>query len=162
MVDGVVYLTLGCKVTRNCSNKVFVTGWHNSQGPQPSQAYIPGPRRTAAIVTLHGSCKFYETQFPTFKGEFPTFDLASPLRIRSDQHLCYQGFQGNADLYGLGIRIGIYLQWVASLLSNNLLPGNRTEFQQIYLLFSNPIYVAALILSLFDSCAFSIEVEILY
>lgn len=31
------------------------------------------------------------------------------------------GFAGNSDLYGLGIRVGIYLQWISSLLTNILL-----------------------------------------
>lgn len=30
---------------------------------------------------------------------------------------------GNSDLYGLGIRLGIYMQWTSSLLANNLLEG---------------------------------------
>ncbi|ORY19257.1 hypothetical protein BCR34DRAFT_209121 [Clohesyomyces aquaticus] len=32
------------------------------------------------------------------------------------------GFLGNSDFYGLGIRIGIYLQWIASLLANYYIP----------------------------------------
>ncbi|TAQ86798.1 hypothetical protein B7494_g4862 [Chlorociboria aeruginascens] len=26
-------------------------------------------------------------------------------------------FQGNSDIYGLGIRVGIYLQWISALIS---------------------------------------------
>ncbi|KAI9737563.1 MAG: hypothetical protein M1834_009718 [Cirrosporium novae-zelandiae] len=32
------------------------------------------------------------------------------------------GFQGNSDLYGFGIRLGIYLQWISSLLANAFVP----------------------------------------
>lgn len=33
-----------------------------------------------------------------------------------------RGFVGNPDFYGLGIRIGIYLQWLGSLMANAFLP----------------------------------------
>lgn len=41
--------------------------------------------------------------------------------IRRNQTICGQGFMGNSDYYGIGIRSGLYLQWAASLLANNLL-----------------------------------------
>lgn len=31
------------------------------------------------------------------------------------------GYVGNSDIYGLGIHVGIYLQWVASILSKTFL-----------------------------------------
>lgn len=92
----------------------------------------------------------------------PEYDQELFLSVRADGELCYQEFQGNGDLYGLGIRIGIYLQWVASLLSNNLLPENRKEHDTAYLIFSTSICAATFVSSFAGSCVFSIEIEILY
>jgi hypothetical protein len=32
------------------------------------------------------------------------------------------GIEGNSDLYGLGIRIGVYLQWFSAWISNTINP----------------------------------------
>lgn len=49
----------------------------------------------------------------------------SNLATRDDEQC---GFDGNADFYGLGIRLGVYLQWTTAFLANTLLesavPGN--------------------------------------
>jgi hypothetical protein len=42
--------------------------------------------------------------------------LPVPLVTRQDFPSC--AIEGNSDFYGLGIRIGIYLQWVTALLAN--------------------------------------------
>ena len=34
-----------------------------------------------------------------------------------------RGFAGNADVYGLGIRLGIYFQWAAQVIANFTLPN---------------------------------------
>ena len=34
---------------------------------------------------------------------------------------------GDPSFYGLGIRIGIYLQWISSLLTNNLIPSGVSD-----------------------------------
>lgn len=47
------------------------------------------------------------------------------------------GINGNSDFYGLGIRIGIYLQWTTAFLSNHLLQesiGSNLETNTIFLL----------------------------
>lgn len=53
------------------------------------------------------------------------------------------GFTGNSDMYGLGIRIGFYLQWFGTILANWIakseVPGMR---------FSNSLFVAATFLAL--------------
>lgn len=93
---------------------------------------------------------------------YPSFDLELYSSIRNNQTVCNQGFLGNADLYGLGIRCGIYMQWVSSLLANNFLSNTRQGIQQVYLVFSLAICLAVLISSSTKSCVFGIEIEVLY
>jgi hypothetical protein len=69
---------------------------------------------------------------------------------------------GNADLYGLGIRAGIYLQWIGSLLANNLLQKSGKELQKVYLIFSFSLCVATYAMSFAGSCVFETEIELLY
>ncbi|KAI1213362.1 uncharacterized protein F4807DRAFT_261644 [Annulohypoxylon truncatum] len=92
----------------------------------------------------------------------PKFGLGEFLNISSNQELCDQGFEGNSDLYGLGVRFGIYIQWIASILSNNFLSESRKEFQKFYLIFSLAICTATFVSSFDEACIFGIEIEILY
>jgi hypothetical protein len=52
-------------------------------------------------------------------------------RQESDQHSAHQNwgcpFSGNSDLYGLGIRLGVYLQLLSTLLANALLSDALRE-----------------------------------
>lgn len=90
------------------------------------------------------------------------FDKDAFQSIQSNSTLCSQGFEGNEDLYGLGIRVGIYLQWIASLVANNLLPESRKELQRVWLVFSLAVCIATMISSFAVTCVFGIEIEILY
>jgi hypothetical protein len=58
------------------------------------------------------------------------------VRQNTDQLYNYCGFVGNPDLYGIGIRVGIYAQWFAALLSNYLPTHYRDEVQSAYFKFS--------------------------
>ena len=91
-----------------------------------------------------------------------TFDMQRFRSIQANQTLCNQGFEGNNDLYGLGIRTSLYLQWLSSFLANNFLPGTRQELRKTYLIFSMAICLATIILSFVQPCTFSIEIEIMY
>ena len=82
--------------------------------------------------------------------------------IQVNQTLCGQGFEGNNDLYGLGIRISLYLQWLSSFLANNFLPETQQQLQNLYLTFSLAICLATIISSFVKNCVFSIEIEIMY
>ena len=71
-----------------------------------------------------------------------TLSLASPLNLANSPNYrrlsprdkdhptwgCH--FQGNSDLYGLGIRVGIYMQLFSSLLANAALPSHVREDMQ--------------------------------
>ncbi|EXJ64485.1 hypothetical protein A1O7_00821 [Cladophialophora yegresii CBS 114405] len=52
--------------------------------------------------------------------------------------------QGNADFYGMGVRVGIYFQWVTSWLANNFLPE-----EIIGSLDTNSIFLLALFSTVF-------------
>ena len=92
----------------------------------------------------------------------PTFDMERFRSIQRNQTLCDQGFKGNNDLYGLGIRISLYLQWLSLFLANNLLPRTRQELRKPYLIFSTAICLVTIITSFANACIFSIEIEIMY
>ncbi len=125
--------------------------------PQQSSLFLPGIYDTqfARTVSVYKNSSMQLEYHPAFNMElFHT--------IRRSQTLCGQGFMGNTDLYGLGIRTGLYLQWISALLANNLLPDIRQELQKIYLVFSLAIYLATIIASFAKTCTFSIEIEIMY
>jgi hypothetical protein len=52
-------------------------------------------------------------------------------------------FDGNADMYGLGIRIGFYLQWFSGIMSSFLAPSEVEGLR-----FSNTFFIAATFLAL--------------
>ena len=58
------------------------------------------------------------------------------------------GFSGNPDFYGLGIRLGVYLQWTTSILAVYLHPEAVSEN-----LDTNTIFVSALFVALLSATA---------
>ena len=52
------------------------------------------------------------------------------------------GFAGDAELYGLGIRIGIYLQWMSSLLTNIFLPYGVSDSLDTNSIFLFALFIA--------------------
>jgi hypothetical protein len=90
------------------------------------------------------------------------FDWERFRSVQDDHTLCNQGFVGNTDLYGLGIRSGVYMQWLSSMLANNFLSTRRQEIQRIYLVFSLAICLATIIASFSKACVFGMEIIILY
>ncbi|KAI1364106.1 hypothetical protein F5Y08DRAFT_221877 [Xylaria arbuscula] len=68
--------------------------------------------------------------------ELTTLQEGLLLSVQNNSTLCSQGFEGNSDLYGLGVRVGIYVQWIASFLANNLLPNSKGKLQGAWLLFA--------------------------
>ena len=90
------------------------------------------------------------------------FDFNAFSEIRNNETLCSQGFRGDQDLYGLGIRLSLYLQWSTSLLVNNMLPQGRHEFRKVYLVYSLALLMTTLVSSFSSSCTFAVEIEILY
>lgn len=54
--------------------------------------------------------------FATAKG-LPLSETMSSIMFPRDQFHC-DSFSGNSNMYGLGIRLGIYFQWIASIATN--------------------------------------------
>ncbi|KAM7199550.1 hypothetical protein V8F33_004361 [Rhypophila sp. PSN 637] len=105
----------------------------------------------------------YWTQFTRIYDIQSHFDPELFLSIRNNHTLCSRGFAANEDLYGLGIRAGVYLQWATALLVNNLLPDSHREAQRVYLVFSVSLCIATYVMSFVSgSCVFGIEIEVLY
>jgi len=59
-------------------------------------------------------------------------------------------FDGNTDMYGLGIRIGFYLQWFSSILSSSLAPSEVEGLRYSNSFFIAATFLALLILSIQD------------
>jgi len=71
------------------------------------------------------------------------------------------GFVGNSDLYGLGIRAGIYLQWISSIIVNHFLSSQIKNYAATNIVFGFAVCVALLILTLRGDCTYIAEVIVL-
>ena len=76
--------------------------------------------------------------------------------------LCDSGFIGNSDIYGLGVRSGLYMQWVSSLLANHLLREESAALMGSYLIFHIALCIAVAVLTFQKTCTFAIEIVLLY
>jgi hypothetical protein len=160
------------------SSGILLQGW--STGNVPRGAQYCAARVAPEQSPLFTNLSIYTTQFArtfsyitnastvvqdaiidTRRADTP-FDANAFESVRTNHTLCSQGFQGNSDLYGLGIRCGVYLQWASCLLANNFLSSTRQELQKVYMICSLAICLATVIISAAGSCVFAIEVEILY
>ena len=73
------------------------------------------------------------------------------------------GFQGNSDIYGMGIRIGIYLQWYATWFTNTFAPGEYNSATKANLVFLLAIFVSTSVLAADGSnSTHAIEIIILF
>lgn len=68
------------------------------------------------------------------------------------------GFEGDPDFYGLGIGLGIYLQWLTILITNGYLESDRQYVLMTYHIFSISISVALIVKIFASACTFSAEV----
>ena len=50
-------------------------------------------------------------------------------------------FDGNTDLYGLGVRLGVYGQWIATLITTVLDPENEASFRLLNLIVQASIFL---------------------
>lgn len=140
--------------------------WYVRPKPEPSQGCMARVTpQQSSLFTPH----IYASQFArvfdvnrTGINWFETYNATLARSIQQNQTLYSQGFDGNSDLYRLGIRTSIYLQWVSALCANNLLPEDRNELQKVYLIFSLAICIATIVSSFRTACIFGIETELLY
>jgi hypothetical protein len=57
------------------------------------------------------------------------------------------GFSGNVDLYRIGIRAGLYLQWIATLFTTIFVPGDEEATRVVNLLIQSAIFVGLILLT---------------
>ena len=93
--------------------------------------------RSASFVQLLGFLSVVAAR-PLPHNTFPPAIISPTPRTT---HEC--GFAGNSDFYGLGIRLGVYLQWLTSLLANHFLAEAISDA-----LDTNAIFVLALFVAL--------------
>lgn len=166
--------------------------WLMSISNQEHDVYrvtYPGQWRTGVIPTSPPACgerlegkqrillnaEYYSVQFARAivynvtdrnSSDWPwvhlTFNETRFLKIHNNANICFQGFEGNQDLYGLGVRLGIYLHWITAFITNNFLPAARQGFRVSWLVFSSAICILAFAASIADHCIFGIEIEVLY
>lgn len=84
---------------------------------------------------------------------------------RQDQESCIarqaeSGFTGNADLYGLGVRLGIYVQWITATIAIRYVPSGRSFVVSSYLFYQFGMIVAMCLLLSPKYCTFTAEVAI--
>ena len=72
-----------------------------------------------------------------------------------------EGFDGNSDFYGLGIRLGLYLQWISSILANAYLKSERRIMAGAYAASTLAMLIALLLLIFRHKCVFTAEVIIM-
>lgn len=56
-------------------------------------------------------------------------------------------FSGNADLYGIGIRIGFYLQWISTLLATIFVPWEENIIRSLNLLIQSAVFLGLVLLT---------------
>lgn len=71
------------------------------------------------------------------------------------------GFIGIPDFYGLGIRLGFYFQWAASIIANVLLPDDQLNLVITYAFLSLAFELALIVLIFIPGCVFDAEVIII-
>jgi hypothetical protein len=71
------------------------------------------------------------------------------------------GFQGNPDLYGLGIRLGVYLQWISAFIVYQWYPKGREELTFAYTVFIVALSITTIVLTTNAHSTYTAEVFIL-
>ncbi|KAI6784030.1 uncharacterized protein J7T54_004576 [Emericellopsis cladophorae] len=71
------------------------------------------------------------------------------------------GFVGNEDAYGLGIRLGVYLQWLSVFLVVYLLPSEERSLMTSLITFSSALMMAILVLTFGGTCTYTVEIIVL-
>jgi len=87
---------------------------------------------------------------------------AARLPASCESRLTSEGFIGNSDFYGLGIRIGIYLQWASSVISHLLFPETGRALAGAQTSLSIALSVAVLLLIFQRDCTFTAEMMVIF
>jgi hypothetical protein len=71
------------------------------------------------------------------------------------------GFSGNSDLYGLGIRLGVYFQWASTLIIYGWYPEGRNDLVESYLAFLVAITIAIIVITAQTEPTYAAEILVL-
>jgi hypothetical protein len=82
----------------------------------------------------------------------PTYHLATylshPVIVAmsgsNETALATCGFEGDENIYGLGVRLGVYFQWIATAVAYNAVPEQAAQVQTVNLCFQLSVLVALL------------------
>ncbi|KAH7176130.1 hypothetical protein EDB81DRAFT_771963 [Dactylonectria macrodidyma] len=87
---------------------------------------------------------------------YPTITSSPPPAIAQRDDEC--GFQGNPDLYGLGIRLGIYFQWVTVFIVYMWYPEGHKDLWEAYVAFLFSLLVAIIVVTIRAESTYIVEV----
>lgn len=71
------------------------------------------------------------------------------------------GFAGNADLYGFGVRLGLYLQWAATITANIFLPAEASNMRTINGCFQLALLIGLVYTTVTNPNLFAAEVVVI-
>lgn len=96
--------------------------------------------------------------------EFYSPEPSSPSFQHHDRRDGECGFIGNPDIYGLGIRLGIYLQWIASCISSTyyIRPLDHPGLLDSYLTFNSALLIAIFVLTAQPLTTHAAEIYIVF
>jgi hypothetical protein len=119
------------------------------------------PSRT---MKLHSSCLIFNLLILIFVSSalgvaIPSFSppIAEPHEKRDDA--C--GFAGNSDLYGLGIRLGVYFQWISVFIVSGWYKEGREELTRAYLSFVFALMIAMIVVTFQAQPVYAAEILLL-
>lgn len=118
------------------------------------------------LATLHhvyGALLRYAPQISYALCLFAIVKFGAP--PQQNQQICVarqngNGFIGNSDIYGLGIRLGIYIQWICVTFAVKFVPSARRYIISGYLFYQIGMVVAMCLLFSPGTCTFAAEVAI--
>ena len=99
---------------------------------------FPAVALLSALLSLSNTFRNYHTSSQKPRIGSPLFDR--------DASLDQCSFSGNPDIYGLGIRVGIYLQWFAYLLATKFLEERDVDIRDANTMFLLAIFIATAVL----------------
>lgn len=139
------------------------TMWHEPQCYRGCTSRVDAHQAPLFTPQIYASqFRWVSSMNMSIASQGASFNESFFTNIQSNQTLCKKGFSGNSDLYGLGIRTGIYVQWFASLVANNLLSDTAGELRKVYLIFSLAMCIATFVSTFQSTCVFAVEIEVIH
>lgn len=132
---------------------VFYIAWHRIHWQPHHIDLSQCPSRVPPLQGPLFSTQLYYEQFDN-QGLF--------WQPADETFACDGGFQGDADMYGLGVRVGLYLAWTSQLAANLALPDLDQLLSKGYCITQLVLMIAILVNTFRNRCTFSVEIAIMY